>query len=277
MARDPARRDGGLTCVAKSSNMSRFSNLEFNPPKGEQTSHSEAVSDDVFHLREADAAFRRGAFDQALRSYARTLEYDPNSAAAWVGQVRMLIELGQFKEANLWVDKALERFPHQAEALAAKAVALARVGDTKAALAFSDAAIEEESSTPYVWLARGDVLLARAERRAESCFTKALAVASQDWLWPWLASRIHAFYRKFSLAMKLASQALALDSSHAAVWLQLGRCQMALGLAGAANDSFTQARELDPECPEIGDAAAALRESGFWDWLAGRYRRGWKG
>jgi tetratricopeptide (TPR) repeat protein len=257
--------------------MSRFGNLEFGRQSREQTPSAEVVTDEVLHLREADAAFRRGAFEQALRSYARALEFDPNNTTAWVGQVRMLIELGQFKEANLWVDKALERFPRHAEALAAKAVALARQGDTRAALAFSDAAIEEESASPYVWLARGDVLLARTEKRAEYCFTKALAVASRDWLWPWLASRIHAFYRKFSLAMKLVSQALALDSSQAVLWLQLGRCQSALGLAGAANDSLTQARELDPQCPEVSEAAAELREAGFWGRLAGRWRGWWEG
>jgi len=255
--------------------MSRFGNLEFGRQSREQTPHTEAVTDELLHLREADAAFRRGAFEPALRSYARALEFAPQNATAWVGQVRMLIELGQFKEANLWVDKALDHFPHQAEALAAKAVALARQGDTRAALAFSDAAMEAENPTPYVWLARGDVLLARAEKRADFCFTKALGAASRDWLWPWLASRIHAFYRKFSLAMKLASQALALDSSQAVLWLQLGRCQAALGLPGPANDSFTQARELDPQCPEFGEAAAALQRTGFWERLLGRWRGCW--
>ena len=36
--------------------------------------------------------------------------------------MRMLIELGEFREAKLWADKALERFPHEPELLAAKAV-----------------------------------------------------------------------------------------------------------------------------------------------------------
>lgn len=257
--------------------MSRFGNLEFSRSRIEQASRSGEVSDEAVHLREADAAFRRGAFEQALRFYARALEQAPNDAAAWVGQARMLIEMGQFDEANRWADKALERFPRHADALAAKAVVLARRGDTKAALAFSDAALEEESSTPYAWLARGDVLLARAEKRSEHCFAKALAVASGDWVWPWLASRIHAFYRKFSLALKLATQALALDNGQAAIWLQLGRCQLALGLAAAANDSFAQAREIDPQCPQADEADASLREADFWTRLAGRCRRFWEG
>jgi tetratricopeptide (TPR) repeat protein len=253
--------------------MSRFENLEFGRHSRELSPHVEVVADEVRHLREGEAAFRRGAFEQALQSYARALEFAPGSAAAWVGQVRMLIELGQPKEASLWVDKALVRFPRHGEVLAAKAVALARQGSRRDALAFSDASLEAENPSPYVWLARGDVLLARAERRAECCFSKAMAVAPRDWLWPWLASRIHAIHRKFSVAMKLVSRALALDSRHAVLWLQLGRCQMALGLAGAAADSLTQARELDPLCPEYGEFEASLHERGFWGRLADRWRK----
>lgn len=254
--------------------MSRFGNLEFDRQSGEETRQVEAVTDEVFHLREAERAFRRGAFEQSLRSFARAMEFNPNNPVAWVGQIRMLIELGEFAEANLWADKAMDRFPHEPEVLAAKAVALARKGDPKAALAFSDAALESQVQTPYVWLARGDVLLARAEKRADYCFTKALAIAPREWLWPWLASRIHFFYRKFSLAMKLVSQALALGSDQAVLWLQLGRCQLALGLAAAADESFAQARELDPHCPEAGRAASERRESGLLHRWAGRVR-GW--
>jgi tetratricopeptide (TPR) repeat protein len=186
----------------------------------------------------------------------------------------MLIELGDYAEANRWADKALESMPREPEVLAAKAVALARLGDLQAALAFSDAALGEEEQAPYVWLARGDVLLAREERRAGYCFEKALAAAPGEWLWPWLASRVHCVYRKFSLALKLISQALALDAAQAVVWLQLGRCQQALGLAAAAQNSYEQARQLDPGCCEAAAALAELSEFGIldrcWGWLRRR-------
>src|SRR5213078_3430249 len=107
------------------------------------------------------------------------------NAAAWTCQVRMLIELGEFREARLWADKALERFPHEPDLLAAKAVALARSGDLQGALSFSDAAIEERGDTPYVWLARADVLLARHEPRADYCLEKALRLAPGDWFIGW--------------------------------------------------------------------------------------------
>src|SRR5947208_12666875 len=156
--------------------MSRFVNLEFS---GESEDHARQqkslVKDDGYYFAEARSAFEGGNFESALRLYSKVLEFNPQNAAAWTGQVRMLVELGEFREARLWADKALERFPHEPELLAAKAVALGRGGDLQGALAFSDAAIEERGDTRYVWLARGDVLLARSERRADYWPEKAWA------------------------------------------------------------------------------------------------------
>ena len=252
--------------------MSRFNNLEFNDSFEEQSSKPAPVKDAVHFLDEADKAFQSGRFEEALRSFAKVLEYDPRCAAAWTGQVRMLIELGEFREAKVWADKALESFPNEAELLAAKGVALARNGDTQAALTFSDAAVETQGNTPYVWLARGDVLLARAEKRAEFCFEKALALAASDWVVHWLACRIYCYYEKFSRALHLAQKALELDAARAVVWLQFGRCQVALGLPQVAANSFDRARELDPLCqPEASDLSN-LSDSGLWQRM-----RGWWG
>src|SRR5881275_2834870 len=129
--------------------MSRFANLELGGESEEQQPKL-LVKEELYHLKEAQAAFENGSFESALRLYAKVLEFNPQNAAAWTGQVRMLIELGEFREARLWADKALERFPHEPELLAAKAVALARSGDLDGALVFSDTSIEEHGSAPYV-------------------------------------------------------------------------------------------------------------------------------
>ena len=176
--------------------MSRFVNLELGGESEDQSpQHKALVKDEAYYRAEAQAAFENGEFEQALRLYGKVLEFNPQNAAAWTGQVRMLIELGQYREARLWADKALERFPRDAELLAAKGVALGRSGDLQGALAFSDAAIEERGDTPYVWLARGDVLLARKESRADYCFEKALLLAPRDWFVAWLGARVRYFYR----------------------------------------------------------------------------------
>ena len=253
--------------------MSRFGNLEFKPEFDGEAESKPLVKDESFYLEEARSAVAGGRFEQGLRSFSKVLEFNPQNAGAWTGQVRMLVELGEFHEAKVWADKALERFPQEPELLAAKGVALGRSGDLNEAIAFSDASIEERGDTPYIWLARGDVLLARKERRADYCFDKAIAMAPRDWSVRWLVGRIYQYYRQFSLALKHAQEALALDSTRSVLWLQVGQCQVALGLAAAARNSLHQARELDPQCHEASKALEQAGQIGFMSRLRGAWRQ----
>ena len=254
--------------------MSRFNNLEFGNESEDHARSLPGARNEERYLGEAETAYAAGRFEGALRAFSKALEFNPQNAAAWTGQVRALIEMGEYREAKLWADKALEHFPNEAELLAAKAVALGRAGDLKAALAFSDASVEERGDTPYIWLARGDVLLACREHRANFCLEKALAMAPKDWLIAWLVARIRYYYREFSLALKIAQQALTLDASRAVLWLQVGQCQKALGLLWQAELSFEQARQLDRNCHEAHVALGELSRSGFWPRLIAR-ARGW--
>ncbi len=253
--------------------MSRFVNLEFGDESEDQSQLKPGLKDEGYYSAEARAAFENGKFELALRLYSKVLEYNPKNAGAWTAQVRMLIELGEFREARLWADKALERFPREPELLAAKAVALGRSGDLQGALAFSDASIEERGDTPYVWLARGDVLLAREEARADYCLEKAQLLAPNDWFIAWLAARIRYYYEQFALAFKLLQQAVEWNAGHFFLWLELGHCQQALGLVGAARVSYTTARQLNPHCQEAGLALGRLSEASIWSRLRGWWRR----
>jgi tetratricopeptide (TPR) repeat protein len=251
--------------------MSRFVNLEFGDEHEDQSYSGQKplTKDEAHYFGEARAAFENGSFEPALRLYSKVLEFNPQNAAAWTGQVRALIELGEFREAKLWADKALEKFPQEPELLAAKAVALGRSGDLQGALAFSDASIEERGDTSYIWLARGDVLLARKETRADYCFEKALTLSPKDWFVTWLAARIRFYYQQFALALKLAQQAVELNAGHFLLWLELGRCQHALGLVGLARSSYAQAKQLDPHNAEVSQALQRLSEAGLWQRVRG--------
>jgi tetratricopeptide (TPR) repeat protein len=141
------------------------------------------------------------------------------------------------------------------------------------ALAFSDSAIEERGDTVYVWLARGDVLLARKESRADYCFEKALLLAPRDWVVAWLGARIRCYYKQFALALRLLQQAVELNAAHFLVWLELGRCQQALGLAGPARHSFEQARQLNPNCHDARQSLATLSVMGLGPRVRGWWHR----
>jgi tetratricopeptide (TPR) repeat protein len=252
--------------------MSRFGNLEFGSEFEDLSRADSELKDESHYFADATRAFEDGRFEHGLRLYAKVLEFNPQNCAAWTGQVRMLIELGEFHEARVWADKALERFPNDPELLAAKAVALGRAGDLQAALAFSDASIEERGDTPYIWLARGDVLMARQEKRADYCFEKAQLLAPNDWFVRWLASRIHYYYKKFVLALKLAQNALALDSVRSVVWLQLANCQRAIGMTSAAQTSYEQVVQLDPNCREAQEMLITLQHTGFLGSVGAAFR-----
>jgi len=257
--------------------MSRFGNLEFQEQPEEFEPQVSGPKDEGFFLGEAQTAFESADFERALRYFARALEFNAQNPGSYGGQVRSLIELGEFAEAEKWAAKALEQFPHDGELLAARAVALARQGDLDSAMAYSDAAVEERGNTPYLWLARADVLLARGEAAAEYCFEKALAVAHGDWLWHWLAARIRMYYRQFTAALKLLQAAAEAHAGEFILWLELGRCQFALGMSGRAEVSFSRARELNPSSTaarlgrvEAHSAGIGARLRGAWRSLFGR-------
>lgn len=252
--------------------MSRFVNLELGGNEEEFSRQERVVKDGAYYFAEATSAFENLDFEESLRLHGKVLEHDPGFAAAWTGQVRALIELGEYREAKVWADKALEQFPHEAELLAAKAVALGRAGEFGPALAFSDAAIEQPGQTPYVWLARADVLLAGREQRAEYCIEKALAMAAGNWLVAWLAARIRFFHRQFLLALKLAQRAVEWQPQHAPCWLLLGWCQQEIGMVGPARQSLEQAAQLRPRWAEVQKARHAVEDTGFFRRLAGGVR-----
>ena len=255
--------------------MSRFENLEISGEHEDQPQRQKGlIKDESYYAAEAQTAFENGDFQAALRSYGKVIEFNPLNPTAWAGQVRMLIELGEFKEAKLWADKAIEMFPSEPELLAAKAVALARNGDLDGALISSDTSIEERGNTPYVWLARGDVLLAREEARANYCFEKAQLLAPRDWIVAWLAARIRFYYQQLALALKLLQQAVEWNAGHFILWLELGRCQHALGLETPARVSFTQAKQLNPACSEASLKLVTLSQTRLLpNWLRRLFKK----
>ncbi|HTI71708.1 MAG TPA: tetratricopeptide repeat protein [Candidatus Limnocylindria bacterium] len=252
--------------------MSRFGKLEFEMP-GEQRS-SETVGTHANHfLEEARQLFFRAEFEPALRSYARALEYNPATPEPWVGQVRVLIELGEFHEARGWAEKGLERFPREAELLAAQAVAVARLGDVEAALAFSDASMEADGNVPYLWIARADVLLARQESTSAYCLARAKALAPRDWSVCWVGGRVLLYWNKLAEALKMAQEAISLDAGELSAWLLAAECQLELGLVGAAQLSCRQAVALGPNHPSAASLLERSSHVGWGERLAGWWRR----
>ena len=242
--------------------MKRFGRLEFQddhehrqdaaPQQRQQL--REPDRDEQHWMRLASDERRNGLHETALRYYSRALEADRSLVAGWVGQVRMLIALGEHPEAELWSRKALELFRNNAELLAGRAQALCRMGDLTSAQASCDAAIGQQGLTSYPWITRGELMLARKQNTEEYCFDKAVQLDG-DWLLAIEIADIYLYYGRAAKALTRARQAVEKAPDHAYCWYRQGVCELELGLSGPARRSFERCLQL---APKHADARRAL-------------------
>lgn len=238
----------------------RFHNLELEQHASEialLTEKREFEPDE--YLRNAATALHRTQYEIALQMYTRCLERSRTVIPAWVGQVQMLVMLGEHREARLWADKALELFTNNGELMAAKAQACARLSDRKASFACSDGSLQAPGSSPWRWQVRGEVLLAAGEPHYDACFTKALQERSADWFDRIIIARIYLYYRRATNALAYAKAALDVNAAAAAAWFEMGNCQAQLALLGAAHSSYARCLELQPDFIEARRALEALK------------------
>lgn len=227
------------------------------------------------YLEEADAAYHRCDFEAALRGYSRLLEEDNTLVGGWFGQVCMLNELGEFREADIWAGKALEMFPEHPLLLAARSIATCRAALIEKALEQSDYAVTRPGLTGYVWRARAEVLLAARRAMYATCLDKAILQTreqrAQAWM-HWELARMLRRYGKHGPALKHAEIAANALTSEAGAWLELGLCEREAGIA-RGRETLERAFELDPQCLAARRALKAWRKPSLLRRLLGGLRR----
>lgn len=225
-----------------------------------------------FHSQ-AGAAARAGQFEQGLQLYTRALREDRALLPAWVGQVQMLVDLSEFREARLWADKALELFKGNGDLLAAKSRACLRQGDRPAALTSSDASLQSPGSSPDRWVARGEVMLDSRGARARDCFEKALVEPGADWFVRVAVARTYLFHHKPAPGFEFADAAVRGDAAQPYAWVIRGWCLRELGHDARALESARRGLDLDARCAAARELISAL-ESGSSSGLLRRVK-GW--
>ena len=245
--------------------MDRFSQLEFEEKKPERKrSRGEPIRDaDYFH-KKALKYWLAGDFELALRNYSRALEQNNTLFDAWVGQVLMLIELGEYKESLVWADKALELFPEHPELLAVKAVACCRDAKLEKAIAYSDNSIGKNNITPRVWLARAEVMLDRKSPVTDNCISKAISIAgNRQAVIKLEAARLLRKKGSYSAAIGHLNDVVKVFPKSALGWCELGCCQSKLGLP-QAKATLEQSLRLRPGWREAETALGRCRGGGFF-------------
>jgi tetratricopeptide (TPR) repeat protein len=251
--------------------MDRFSQLEFGEacPEGQRAA-GEPVRDAEYFYKEAIKYWLAGDFEPALRNYSRALERKGTFFEAWVGQVLMLIELGEYHEAIIWADRAMELFPEHPELLAAKAIACCRDARKEKAIAYSDKAVSGENLSARVWLARAEVMAKQKDLIAETCIGKAIAAAGEDAAIVKLeAARLLRKSGNYSAAIGHLNAVVRALPKSALAWYELGCCQAELGLS-EAKATLRQSLKLRPDWEKAEKALAKCKGKGFFRRLFGR-------
>lgn len=256
--------------------MGRFDWLELGREAKEVPLGRQETFDAADFLQEARRAFRQGAYESALRQYAKALREDPGLEEAWFGQVLSLMELRELHEARTWANKGLESIPESPKLLGAKAVILAMMGDFSDAAALADRAIAKRQPPPVVWLLRGLVFLnLEPPGNAAYCFAKAMESAGED---PFIELWVGMAYvekEDFARAKGHLDRAVQRDSSNPLAWHALGRCFEGLFAPTRAAACYERALSFQPEFRARAlDDLGRLARRGFWerldDWLRSR-------
>jgi tetratricopeptide (TPR) repeat protein len=252
--------------------MPRFDRLELDPsrdrPEDDRGVPVELQRDAQHWLRQAERERRHGLHEGALRLYSRALEEDKAQVVGWVGQVQMLVALGEHPEAELWARKALELFKNHGDLLAGRAQALCRMKDRKQAIASCDAALAQPDQSAYRWIVRGEVMIVTGDVD-RYCFDKAMQIDS-DWLVPLDIAQVYLYHGKPSKALVRIRQAVEKAPDEPYLWYVQGQCERELNLRDAARRSFRHCLEI---VPKHADAERALLELNREGWSLRRALR----
>jgi tetratricopeptide (TPR) repeat protein len=250
--------------------MPRFDRLELDSPQGPPEDGGDGrapqVRDEHHWLRLADSERRQGLFENALRFYSRALELDKSLIAGWLGQVQMLIALGEYPEAELWARKSLELFKNHGDLLAGRAQALCRKKDRTQAMASCDAAMSQPGTSAYRWIVRGELMVADRSDVDRYCFDKAVQL-DEDWLVLLEIAQVYLYHRCPSKALARIRAAVARAPDQVYAWYLQGQCERELRMDDAARRSFRRCLEI---VPNHAEADRQLRELAARGGLVGR-------
>ncbi|MGA2500544.1 MAG: tetratricopeptide repeat protein [Tepidisphaeraceae bacterium] len=240
--------------------MTRFHRLELDQqqtqPAMTPVQRQESAYDEKNWTEMADQCRRNGHYETALRYYSRALELDRSLVACWVGQVQMLVQLGEYPEAELWSRKALELFKSNGDLMAGRSQALCRNGDLAQAQAVSDTALGQPGQSAYMWMVRGELMVACRDSIDVCCFDKAIQI-DPDWLVLVEIALIYLYYNMPAKALTRARTAVEKASEQAFCWYQQGVCEARLGFSGAARKSLGRCLEISPN---HADAERRIKE-----------------
>ena len=243
---------------------------------GGGTPAESADYDQGHYLSEGDKYYYDGEYQKALRYFSRAMQVDQSSVEAWIGQVKCLVVLKQYKEASIWVLRGLELFPEDPRLVSLQGLTYALNGTIKRAIGCSDYAMSRPTpATAFIWAVRGHILSLADNQNAAFCFDKAMEVRDkEDWRTPLEIGLLLLHERKWSRAVSFLQIAAQANQKNRFLWKKLGYANERLGLGQAAHEAYTAALHLNAGDREAEHALRNLTTTSLpirlWRRLTGR-------
>ncbi|MBN1190652.1 MAG: tetratricopeptide repeat protein [Dehalococcoidales bacterium] len=132
-------------------------------------------------MAEGDAYYKEHQYKEALNSYTRAVEEQPQSALAWHNHAQALVMCLKYPESVISCGKALELNPKNAATWFLKSFAHGVMGQYQEALDTCTKGLEIDPSNNMVWCTKGQYLyaLGRLEEALE-CFGTALKMSPDN-------------------------------------------------------------------------------------------------
>jgi tetratricopeptide (TPR) repeat protein len=111
-----------------------------------------------YYINMAYEKYFYGFYGSALRYFALALNVDKKQVDAWVGQIRVMVDIGKFEEAIFWADEGLKHFPGSVMMEFAKAFALTYIGKIEEAKRIVNKPIKKNEPS-VLWFYRGEIII----------------------------------------------------------------------------------------------------------------------
>jgi tetratricopeptide (TPR) repeat protein len=209
-------------------------------------------------------------YQEALHSFCRATELDPDFALAWSGKGHILTHLNDFDEAVTAYDEALEahkRKPSQglnpSEVLVNKGSALIKLNKLPEALKSFTMALDINPLSDEAWYGKGYVLKETGDfGNALEAYDQVLIHKPNDsFAWDRKAHLLQEM-GNFEAALEAYEKSLELNSQNTFVWTNKGVILQKVGRYQEALNALEMAIHLDPQhsCPWLykGDTLLSL-------------------
>lgn len=202
--------------------------------------------------KEGTELYTKKQYSEALASFNKAIELDPEDPSGWFGKGGVLDSLGQYEEALISFDKAIEltdkitfKWAYPWNAKGCTLINLERYGD---AIKEFDKALELDPKFSLAWNGRGTALLQLGRKdEALNAFDNAIE-NDHKYADPWLGrGNVLDSLGMYPEAIDSYDNAIKLDPTSAKPWYGKGNSLHHLGRYKDAIDAHFNATHLDPQ------------------------------